>query len=492
MKRENKQKLIAVAVGVALLALGTAAGWWWSQRTMASMGMGASAPTGAQQGKVLYWYDPMYPQQKFDKPGKSPFMDMELVPKYADGNGESIGVKIDPTIAQNLGMRLAPVVKISLASQIDATGVIGFNERDVAIVQSRAAGFVERVAPLAPGDVVKAGQALVDVQVPEWLAAQYEFLALKSAGDSALLVAARDRLRSLGMSTSMIHLLESTGQPQARFTITAPIGGVIQSLDVRNGMTLIAGQALIRINGLSTVWLEVAVPEALAAQVEPGAPATAVIASLAAPVAGKVAAIVPVLNDASRSLRVRVEFPNAKGQLRPGQSAQVTLGNTSKESALAVPAEAVIRTGKRSLVMVAAEGGRYAPVEVTLGREVGDRIVIKSGLAEGQQVVVSGQFLLDSEASLKGITAPAPAAKPAAVSLHEADARIVAFSDQEIILAHGPFKTLSMPGMTMPFALANRELTQGFQKGDRVRVGVRETDSGLVVERLQKLEGNAP
>lgn len=491
MKRVNKQTLLAVAVGVALLALGAATGWWWSQRSMASMSMGTAEPASAQ-GKVLYWYDPMYPQQKFDKPGKSPFMDMALVPKYADGDGEAVGVKIDSTVSQNLGMRLAPVAKISLASQIDATGVIGFNERDLAIVQSRAAGFVERVAHLAPGDVVKAGQALVDVQVPEWLAAQHEFMTLKSAGDAALLAAARDRLRSLGMSDNMIQVLESAGQPQARFTITAPIGGVIQSLDVRSGMTLMAGQALVRINGLTTVWLEVAVPEALAAQVQPGARATAVVASVDMPVAGKVAAIVPVLNDVSRSLRVRVEFPNAKGQLRPGQSAQVTIGNVSKESAFAVPTEAVIRTGKRSLVMVATEGGRYAPAEVTLGREVGDKTVIQSGLAEGQQVVVSGQFLLDSEASLKGITAQAPAAKRAAAPLHEADARIVDLSDQEITLAHGPFKTLSMPGMTMPFALANRELAQGFKKGDRVRVGVREADNGLVVERLQKLEGNAP
>lgn len=491
MKRINKQTLTATAVGAVLLALGATAGWWWAQRSMASMSAGGAASAEAQ-GKVLYWYDPMYPQQKFDKPGKSPFMDMALVPKYADGDGESGGIKIDPTITQNLGMRLAPVTKISLASQIDATGVIGFNERDLAIVQSRAAGFVERVAPLAPGDVVKAGQAMLDVQVPEWLAAQHEFLTVKSAGDVALLAAARDRLRSLGMSDSMIDVLDSTGQPQARFTITAPIGGVIQSLDVRNGMTLMAGQALVRINGLSTVWLEVAVPEALAAQVQPGARASAMVASVDTPVAGKVAAIVPVLSDASRSLRVRVEFPNTKGQLRPGQSAQVTIGNASKESALSLPTEAVIRTGKRSLVMVAADGGRYVPVEVTLGREVGDRTVIKSGLSEGQQVVISGQFLLDSEASLKGITPQASTDKSAAVSLHEADARIVAISDQEITLAHGPFKTLSMPGMTMPFPLANRELARGFKTGDRVRVGVRESDDGLVVERLQKLKGNTP
>lgn len=490
MKRVNKQTLIAVAVGAALLVLGAGAGWWWSQRSMASMDMGEAAQADSQ-GKVLYWYDPMYPQQKFDKPGKSPFMDMELVPKYADGDGDSAGVKIDPTIAQNLGMRLAAVTRISMASQIDATGIIGFNERDVAIVQSRATGFVERVAPLAPGDVVKAGQALLEVQVPEWLSAQHEFVALKSAGDPGLLAAARDRLRSVGMSEGMIREVESAGQAKARFTVTAPISGVIQSLDVRNGMTLMSGQALVRINGLSTVWLEVAVPEALAAQVQPGAKATATLAGSDVPVAGKVIAIVPVLNDASRSLRVRVELPNAKGLLRPGQSAQVSLGNASQEHALTVPTEAVIRTGKRSLVMVATDGGRYEPVEVVLGGDIGDRTVIKSGLSEGQQVVASGQFLIDSEASLKGITAKA-STMPAMAPLHEADARIVDLDEKEVTLAHGPFKTLSMPGMTMPFPLANSELAKGFKAGDRVRVGVRDTDDGLIVERMQALEGKAP
>lgn len=488
MKRVNKQTLVAVAVGAALIAMGAGGGWWWAHRSMGAVDVPTESAQAEGKGKVLYWYDPMYPQQKFDKPGKSPFMDMELVPKYADGDGESAGVRIDAGTAQNLGIRLASVTRISLASQIDVTGVIGFNERDVAVVQSRAAGFVERVAAIAPGDVVKAGQPLVEVQIPEWLSAQHEFLALKSAGDPGLLAAARDRLRSLGMSEGMIRDIESAGQPRARFTIVAPIAGVIQSLDVRNGMTLMAGQPLVRINGLSTVWLEVAVPEALAAQVQAGAKATATVAGYDEPVVGKVAAIVPVLNDTSRSLRVRVELPNRKGQLRPGVSAQVSLGNASQERALTVPAEAVIRTGKRALVMVALEGGKYAPAEVTLGGEVGNQVVIKSGLTEGQQIVASGQFLIDSEASLKGITAKAA---PAAAPLHESEGRIVALEEKEVTLAHGQFKTLSMPGMTMPFTLATPEVAKGLKVGDRVRIGVRETDSGLVVEQLQKLEGAA-
>jgi Cu(I)/Ag(I) efflux system membrane fusion protein len=489
MKRINKQTLISISVGTALLAIGAAGGWWWSKHSAASMDMGDSAQVDAQ-GKVLYWYDPMYPQQKFDKPGPSPFMDMALVPRYADGDGEAAGIKVDPNITQSLGMRLASVASIALASQVDATGMIGFNERDVAIIQSRAAGFVERVAPLAPGEIVKSGQALVEIQVPEWLSAQHELLALKSVGEASLLAAAKDRLRSLGMSDGMIREIESSGQPRARFTITAPTSGVIQSLDVRNGMTLMAGQPLVRINGLSTVWLEVAVPEALASRVQLGAKATATVVGRDVPVTGTVSTIVPVLNDASRSLRVRIELPNTKGDLRPGQSAQVSLGNTSKETALAVPTEAIIRTGKRALVMLANDGGRYEPVEVVLGGEVGNQTVIKSGLSEGQQVVASGQFLLDSEASLRGVAAKS-LAPMAAISLHEADARIVSLSDKEVTLAHGPFKTLSMPGMTMPFPLANPDIAKGFKEGERVRVSVRETEDGLVVETLKKSEGPA-
>lgn len=503
MKSTRTQTFIAIVVGGVLLAAGAAGGYWWSQRvaqthmtTQAGRAISSDAPMRAES-KVLYWYDPMYPQQHFDKPGKSPFMDMQLVPKYAGADNASAGITIDPAVTQNLGMRLVPVVRIAHTTKIDTSGIIGFNERRVAIVQSRAAGFVARVAPLAPGDVVKRGQTLLDIEIPEWLAAQHEFLALKSTGDPALLAAARDRLRSLGMSETMVREIEADNQVRTRFAVVAPMSGVIQSLDVRNGMTLSAGQTLARINGLSTVWLEVAVPEALAARVRPGGKATALVAGVNKPVGGTVTSIVPELNNASRSLRVRVELSNDEGRLFPGQSAQVALDgdfpSANEDRVLAVPSEAVIRTGKRSIVMIAEAGGHYAPVEVTLGDEVGNQTVILSGLGEGQQVVASGQFLIDSEASLQGIVAhaTAPSVTAAPVVLHEADARIVDLDleAKEITLAHGPFKTLSMPGMTMPFPLGNVDVAKGFKKGDRVRVGVRETDDGLVVERLEKLPG---
>lgn len=396
-----KWSLIAPAA-VGLLLAGASGGWWW-----ASHSQGQPAATESSQAKILYWYDPMVPQHHFDKPGKSPFMDMELVPRYAEEAGPAAGVRIDPGVQQNLGVRLTKVERVPLASRIDASGVLGFDERIVAVVQSRAGGFVEKVWPLAPGDQVRAGDPLVELLVPEWAVAEQELLVARQSGDASLLQSARDRMRLLGIDGAEIQRLESTGVAHSQFILRAPISGVVQSLDLRTGMTLTTGQTLLRINSLDSVWTEVAVPEALAGNLHVGDHAALQLADrAAAPVDGRVSALLPALNDATRTLRVRVELANRDRRLRPGQSAQVTLTAGSTQDGLVVPTEALIRTGKRSLVMVAEQGG-FRPVEVILGQEMGDRTVITSGLTEGQEVVASGQFLLDSEASLRGLGMPA-------------------------------------------------------------------------------------
>jgi Cu(I)/Ag(I) efflux system membrane fusion protein len=209
---------------------------------------------------------------------------------------------------------------------------------------------------------------------------------------------------------------------------------------------------------------------------------------------GTVSAILPETNPDSRTIRVRVELPNPDGRLRPGMTAQVHLNRSTEQSVLWVPSEALIRTGRRVLVMLAEDAGRYRPVEVQTGQENEGKTVVLKGLEEGQQVVSSGQFLLDSEASLKGIVArvldiPAPTA--AAAALHEADGQIVEITRNDVTLAHGPFKTLGMPGMTMTFPLAAPALMQGLKAGDKVRIAVSQTDDGLRVERLEKI-GSQP
>ncbi len=406
--------LTALALGGVLLGLGAAGGWWWATQTPAVAVPMHKAPEQAQ-GEVLYWYDPMFPQQHFDQPGKSPFMDMQLVPRYAESASAAApaGVTIDPAVAQNLGTRLAKVERLTLALQTQASGIVGFDERDVAILQSRTAGFVERVWPLAPGDVVVAGQPLLELLVPEWTAAQHELLAVAGSGDAALLAAARERLTLLGMPPRLIHQVEQTGRPRSRHTVTALIGGAVQALEVRAGMTVAAGQTLARINGLAKVWVEVAVPESQTGQVQVGDAAQVYLVSAPQQAIGAyVVALLPSLDQATRSLRVRLELPNPDRRLRPGLSARVVLAGAGKHTALALPTEAIIRTGKRALVMLAGEQGRFQPVEVRLGAEIGDLTVITAGLHEGQQVVASGQFLIDSEASLLGIPAGATPPTP--------------------------------------------------------------------------------
>ncbi|MEE8873244.1 efflux RND transporter periplasmic adaptor subunit [Pseudomonas helleri] len=393
----NKTKVTGLVV--AALALGVAAGWWAGQPR--DTGMAPSIM--ANEPKALYWYDPMFPQQKFDKPGKSPFMDMQLVAQYADDKADAQTLRVDPGQTENLGVRLATVSRGMLATRVMASGVLGFNERDVSVIQARTPGFVERVYNLAPGDVLKPDAALADVLVPEW-AAQEEFLALKRVGDSALLAAARQRLRLTGMPPALIAQVERSGKVQPVLTVTSPVGGVLQTLNVRQGMTLALDETLAQVNGLGSVWLTVAVPEAQAAAVAPGQTVEARLPAFAGEVfKGTVSTILPQTNADSRTLQVRVELANPGARLRPGLTAQVSLEQSIDQHVLWVPSEAVIRTGHQALVMLAEEGGHYRPVEVRTGSENDGQTAILQGLQEGQQVVCSGQFLLDSEASLKGL-----------------------------------------------------------------------------------------
>ncbi|TDV37512.1 Cu(I)/Ag(I) efflux system membrane fusion protein [Pseudomonas helmanticensis] len=486
----------ALLVGISL-ALGVAGGYWFAHQRMSAVPVSTPEQSLNSPGerKALYWYDPMYPQQKFDKPGKSPFMDMQLVPQYASGAGDRATVSIDPSLTQNLGLRFATVTRGIFDSSLDVTGVLVFNERDVAVIQARTAGFVERVYAHAPGDVLKANAALADILVPEWAAAQAEFLALKRNGDAALLDAARQRLRLTGMPAALITQVERVGKVQSYLTLTTPIAGVLQELNVRAGMTVATGDTLARVNGLSSVWLAVAVPESDAGSITVGQTVEARLPAFPGTILnGKVSAILPETNPDTRTLRVRVELPNPDGRLRPGLTAQVRLNRSTEQSVLWVPSEAVIRTGRRALVMLAEDAGRYRPVEVQLGQESDGKTAILKGLEEGQKVVTSGQFLLDSEASLKGVVASTEKESPpsaATSSFHEADGQIVEINDNEVTLAHGPFKTLGMPGMTMTFPLANPTLMQGLKAGDKVRIAVSQTDDGLCVERLDK-SGSQP
>jgi len=406
----SKYNPFGLILGAVLVAAVSSAGGYWIARR-GSRAASDSMPmtsTTSQERKPLYWYDPMQPNQHFDKPGKSPFMDMQLVPKYADETVEkqARSIRIDPGIVQNLGVRTTKVERGALSQPVEAIGTLAFNQRDVAVVQARGNGFVTKVYARAPGDVIGREAPLIDLLVPEWAAAQTEFLALSRRGDRELIDAARQRLLLLGMPSELVRRVEEGGDPHTTVTIRSPLAGMIESLDARAGMTLSAGATIAKINGLATVWLEAAIPEVQGALLQLGKSVEARLTAYPGQrFHGRVIAVLPQADVETHTIRVRLELANADGRLKPGMFAQVRLESGSRAPVLYVASEAVIHTGTRTVVIVADEEGRFTPTEVQTGVDIDGKTVVLRGLTEGQRAVASGQFLIDSEASLKGVLA---------------------------------------------------------------------------------------
>ncbi len=443
----------------------------------------------AAEPEVLYWYDPMYPQQRFDAPGPSPFMDMDLVPRYADPDSDGTSIRIDDQTMRGLGMRAVAVTRAPLQREIHASGVLGYDERAVTIVQARADAWVEEVRALAIDDPIEKGDVLARLLVPGWAAVQEEYLALRGIGDQALMAAAMQRMRLAGMPQELIAEVLRAGRLQQNWTLRSPVTGVVRELGLREGMSLPAGATLIAVNGTDRVWLEVALPETQAGDVQAGQALELRVPAFPGELFdAQVSAVLPEADAAGRVVRVRAEMDNPRSRLRPGMTARVSVLVGQGAPVLQLPADAVIRSGRRDLVMLIEEPGLYRPVEVLTGMETGDAIEIREGLEEGQRVVGSAQFLLDSEASLRGVLARALDAPTDEEPLHEAEATLIYQDEDGLMLEHGPFESLGMAGMTMQFTVAEGVDTQRIEEGDRVRVWVRQDPDGLPIVRIEKLE----
>ncbi len=409
--------------------------------------------------KILYYQDPMMPGQRFDRPAKSPFMDMMLVPIYAQSESDADAgrVIVSPRIQQNLGIRTELVSEGSLVPQIEAVGSIAFNERDQVLLQARAAGFVESLAVRATLDRVRKGQVLAELYIPDWVAAQEEFLSLRRMQGTELaplIDAARQRMRLAGMEAPQIARVESSGQVQTRFAVLAPMDGVVSELMVREGMSVMSGATLFRINGLGTVWAQAEVPESQSAMLRPGIRVRASSPGLpGASFEGRVQAILPEVNPSTRTMKARVELNNASGRLVPGMLVQMNFLDNRSAKSLLVPSEAVIQTGQRTVVMLAEDNGRFRSIDVQTGAESAGQTEVKRGLKAGQRVVVSSQFLIDSEASLRGFEARLNVEnKPAAAAMtHRGEARLEKVGKETVSLIHGPIASLKWPTMTMDF-----------------------------------------
>jgi Cu(I)/Ag(I) efflux system membrane fusion protein len=321
---------------------------------------------------------------------------------------------VSPRIVQSLGIRTAEAAKGTLVRRVQAVGNVAYDERELVVVQARVGGFVEKLHVRAPLDPVRKGEPLVEILAPDWIAAQEEYLALsrlQTPDAESLRSAARQRMQLVGMSEAAIADLESTGKVRPHAVLTAPVSGVIAELGVREGMSVAAGATLFRINSLASVWINADVAEAQAAMLKAGRPVEASAAGWPGVVfKGRIHSLLPQVNAATRTVTARIELANPDRRLAPGMFVTVELGSVVLPDALLVPSEAVIRTGTRSVVIEALGEGRFRPVEVQAGAEANGQTEIRSGLEAGRSVVVSGQFLIDSEASLRAAaTRMAPA-----------------------------------------------------------------------------------
>ncbi|MEH0874025.1 efflux RND transporter periplasmic adaptor subunit [Pectobacterium cacticida] len=448
--------------------------------------MSLSAPTTAPERTVLYWYDPMVPDKRFDKPGKSPFMDMELVPRYADEAQDDGGITVSARQQQNLGVRTARAEMRVLADSRTGYGTVTINERELYTLVAPSGGIVEKLRVNAQQQQVKKGETLATLWNPTWAAAQREYLAVRQLGDDALTQSARQRLTLLFMPEAIIRQVERSGKAQDRITITAPKDGYVNTLAVRQGMQLSPAQPLFELASLDPIWVEVDYPEAQAAQLSVGSKISAISSAWPGKTFhGTVSELLPTLNSATRTLKARVILDNPQQQLKPGMYLTVQFSHAQTEPRLAIPLEALLISGSQNRVLLSDGDGYFTPRNVTVGASLGNWVEIIDGLKEGDRVVTSGQFLIDSEASLRSAL-PSMLADASAANIvsYQTQGEIIAIDGNQVTIAHEAVPALNWSPMTMDFTLPSGGLPQGVGIGSTVSFQFNIDDSGIHVLRF--------
>ncbi|KHN52684.1 efflux RND transporter periplasmic adaptor subunit [Pectobacterium fontis] len=434
---------------------------------------------------VLYWYDPMVPDKRFDKPGKSPFMEMELVPRYADEAQNDGGVTVSARQQQNLGVRTARAEMRELADRSTGYGTVALNERGLRTLVAPSGGIVEKLTVNALQQQVKKGETLAILWNPTWAAAQREYLAVRQLGDDILTQSARQRLALLFMPDTIIRQVERSGKPQDRITITAPENGYVNKLEVRQGMQLSPAQPLFELASLNPVWVDVDYPESQAAQLTLGSDIIAT--SRAWPgntFHGKISELLPVLDSTTRTLKARIVLDNPQQQLKPGMYLTVQFSHAQTQSRLAIPQEALLISGSQNRVLLSDGNGHFTPRNVTAGASLGDWVEIIEGLKAGDSVVTSGQFLIDSEASLRSALpqfAADSSAAPSASVGYQTQGIIRAINDNQVTIEHEAVPALNWSPMTMDFTLPASGLPQGVGISSTISFQFNMDDNGIHV-----------
>jgi RND family efflux transporter MFP subunit len=367
----------------------------------------ASAPAGGR--KINYYKSTMNPGETSPQPGKDS-MGMDLAPVYEDAANESQTIAIDPSTIQTMGIRTAEVTRGPLRRLIRTVANVDYDETALADVTTKYKGWIEKLYVDATGALVNPGDPLFEIYSPELYSAQTEYLAAlggesgsPSAEDRVLLDSARTKLKFYDISDAQIAELEKTRQAKKTLTITAPISGFVTEKNVVAGQMVEAGMKLYRLADIGVVWVYAQVYEQDLSAVQLGQEATMTLSYLPdRKFRGRVTYVYPTVDEKTRTARVRMEFHNPGYFLKPGMFATVELVADIAPSALLVPDSAVLRSGQKNTVFVALPGGKFEARTVALGLQAQDDMdQVLGGLSEGERIVTSGQFMLDSESQLR-------------------------------------------------------------------------------------------
>ncbi|MCG9642338.1 efflux RND transporter periplasmic adaptor subunit [Vibrio sp. Isolate34] len=478
-----KVATIALLVGGAL---GFGANHFLFNSTHDMSAMAASSGTSSAASSSddpLYWVAPMDPNYQRDKPGKSP-MGMDLIPVYADdlsGGSDKAGtVFIDPSVENNLGVKTAKVGLEALSPRIETVGYVAFDESTMWQTNVRAAGWVEKLYINAVGEKVNKGDVLFTLYSPELVKAQEELLSAYKTGRKGLIKGSTERLVTLGVDKAQIRSITRQGKASQTIEIKAPADGVIASLNIREGGYLSPAQAVISAGPLDEVWVDAEVFERQAHWISSGSNAEMTLDAIPGKEwQGNVDYVYPILDPKTRTLRVRLKFSNPNGELKPNMFANIALKPISDDQVLTIPRSSVIHSGGMTRVVLSEGEGKYRSARIEVGREAGDKIEVLQGLTQGEHIVTSAHFMLDSESSqsadLSRINGVEEQAETAWAKGEIAD---VMQGSRMATINHQPVPEWDWPGMVMNFTFAEGLDISQLKRGQVVDFEMMKTESG--------------
>lgn len=453
----------------------------------------------AKKSEVLYWVAPMDPTYRRDKPGKSP-MGMDLVPVYADEKTDDEGaIKISPVVENNLGVKTAIVKRKNLPRIISTVGYVTVDENNIEHIHTYTDGWIKVLNVKTTGEVVQQGQLLLELYSPSLINAQEEFLLALKNNNPILIRASKKKLLTLGIAETQINQLSKTHHVMQRIKVYATHSGIVSRLNVREGNFIKPDKDLMTIEDLSQIWIIAEVFERQANWVKAGQPAMATLPYMPGKVwQGRVDYVYPELDLKTHTLRVRLTFPNPDLMIKPNMYADVKMLSTVVKDILAIPQPALIRTGHGDRVILAMGSGQYRAQEVKVGIESNNQYAILSGLKEGDRVVTSAQFLIDSESNLKASFArmqpkhSLKESKSTSVSqqfIGMGKVKTINLQKRTLALHHQPIPALNMLAMTMELSIANDVDLSLVKPGDTVHFTmIRQRDDHYLITMLHVMK----